>query len=39
VMGSAEDVNSAVENLNGIEYEGRLLRVDKVENKPPPRQD
>lgn len=37
-MDSAEEVNIAIENLNGTEFEGRQLRVDQVENKLPPRQ-
>ena len=39
VMDTAEEVETSISNLNDTEFEGRLLRVDKVEAKPLPRQD
>ncbi|KAG0553879.1 hypothetical protein M758_12G048700 [Ceratodon purpureus] len=38
-MDSAAEVDAAIANLHETDYLGRLLRVDKVEIKPPPRQE
>ena len=37
-METWSEVNSAIENLDGSDYEGRQLRVNMAGDKPPPRQ-